>query len=166
MRTYSAELKDSVIKKMLPPMNRSVPELAQETGIPKDTLYSWRVQYRRANGLAVAANDKTPAHWRGEEKFAVVVETAPLSEVELSEYCRKKGLYPEQVGAWREACLRANDTAVVPSKAERAKSQAQTKRIEQLETELRRKEKALAEAAALLVLQKKIQALWGEGGDE
>ncbi len=166
MRTYSAELKDSVIKKMLPPMNRSVPELAQETGIPKDTLYTWRVQYRRANGLAVAANEKTPAHWRSEEKFAVVVETAPLSEVELSEYCRKKGLYPEQVGAWRKACLRANDTAVVPSKAERAKSQAQTKRIEQLETELRRKEKALAEAAALLVLQKKIQALWGEGGDE
>lgn len=166
MRTYSAELKDGVIKKMLPPMNRSVPELAQETGIPKDTLYSWRIQYRRANGLAVAENDKTPAHWRSEEKFAVVQETAPLSEVEFSEYCRKKGLYPEQVGAWREACLRANDTAVVPSKAERAKSQAQTKRIEQLETELRRKEKALAEAAALLVLQKKVQTLWGEPGDE
>lgn len=166
MRIYSAELKDSVIKKMLPPENRSVPELAQATGIPKDTLYSWRTQYRRTHGVAVTANDKTPAHWNSQAKFTVVVETAALSEVELSEYCRKKGLYPEQVGVWREACRRANDTAVVPSKAERGKSQAQTKRIEQLETELRRKEKALAEAAALLVLQKKVQALWGEGEDE
>jgi transposase-like protein len=166
MRTYSAELKDSVLKKMLPPMNRSVPEVAQETGIPKDTLYTWRIQYRRANGVAAAANDKPPTHWSSEEKFAVVMETAALSEVELSEYCRKKGLYPEQVDTWRKACLRANDTAVVPSKAERVKSQAQLKRIEQLETELRRKEKALAEAAALLVLKKKVHALWGEAGDE
>ncbi len=135
MRTYSAELKDSVIKKMLPPVNRSVPELAQETGIPKDTLYTWRIQYRRAHGLAVAANDKTPVHWSSEEKFAVVVETAALSEVELSEYCRKKGLYPEQVSAWKEACLRAHSTAVAPSKAERVTSQARAKRIELLETE-------------------------------
>ncbi len=152
MRTYCAEFKDSLIKKMLAPMNRRVPELAQETGIAKDTLYTWRIQYRRANGVAVAANDKTPAHWRSEDKFARVVETATLSEVQLSEHCRKKGLYPEPVRAWKEACLRGHSTAVGPSKAERVKSQARAKRIEQLETELHRKERTLAEAVALLVL--------------
>lgn len=155
MKTYGAEFKDSLIKKMLPPINRSVPELAQETGIAKDTLYTWRIQYQRVNGVAVTANDKTPAHLSSEDKFARVVETATLSGVELSEHCRKKGLYPEQVRAWKEACLRTHSTAVAPSKAERVKSQARAKRIEQLETELHRKEKALAEAAALLVLHKK-----------
>lgn len=165
MRTYSEEYKASLVKKMLPPNNQSVPELADETGIPKDTLYSWRSKHREAKGVAVPAHDRAAEKWSSEEKFAVVLETAVLSGAELSEYCRKKGLYAEQVEIWKGACLRANEGAGLPSKAERAKSQSQAKKIKQLEAELRRKEKALAEAAALLVLQKKTQALWGEAED-
>lgn len=165
MRTYSEEYKANVVKKMLPPNNQSVPELSAETGIPKDTLYTWRSKHREAKGVAVPAHDRAAEKWSSEEKFAVVLETAALSEVELSEYCRKKGLYVEQVEAWKGACLRANGGSGLASQAERGKSQAQAKKIKQLEAELRRKEKALAEAAALLVLQKKTQALWGEPED-
>jgi len=99
-----------------------------------------------------------------EEKFAVVIESASLNEVELSEYCRRKGLYPEQIQAWRKTCLQANASAT--PKVDQTQVRAQAKQIKQLEAELRRKEKALAETAALLVLQKKVQAIWGEPEDE
>jgi len=98
-------------------------------------------------------------------KLAAVIETSALSEIELSQYCREKGLYPEQVKAWRQACLDGQASAMQQSQHERAQSKADKQRIRELERELNRKEKALAEAAALLVLRKKLHALWGEDGD-
>jgi len=160
MRHYSEEFKSSIIAKMLPPNNIPVPDLARDTGIPKDTLYSWRIKHQGSPG----AKQTPSGELSSAEKFSVVVETASLNEVELSEYCRRKGLYPEQISAWRDTCLQAN--ATVSPKVDRAQLSAQTKQIKQLETELRRKDKALAETAALLVLQKKVQAIWGEPEDE
>ncbi|NRA43306.1 MAG: transposase [Pseudomonadales bacterium] len=89
-----------------------------------------------------------------------------MNEAELSEYCRKKGLYPEQVDDWKASCMQANASAQEVAKANREQSKQDKKRIKKLESELKRKEKALAEAAALLVLQKKAQALWGESEDD
>ncbi len=87
----------------------------------------------------------------------MVVETMGLAEAELAEYCRRKGLFVEQIARWREACMSAN-----VSSAERGGSSAlaaEKKRVRELERELRRKEKALAETAALLVLSRKLEAL-------
>ena len=147
---------------MLPPNEVAVAQLARDTGVPKDTLYSWRIKHRNSAG-DVAVQPPATRELSSEEKFAVVIESASLNEVELSEYCRRKGLYPVQISAWREACTQAN--ASQSAKVDRTKRTAQAKRIRQLEAELRRKEKALAEAAALLVLQKKVQALWEEPED-
>jgi len=164
MKQYPQEFKDNIIARMLPPNNVGVPQLAQETGVPKDTLYTWRLKHRKSQGNAPAAPVTASGGLSSEEKFAVVMESATLNEVELSEYCRSKGLYPEQIQAWREACLQAN--TVVTPKVDRAQIRAQAKQLKALEAELRRKDKALAETAALLVLQKKVQAIWGEHEDE
>ena len=161
MTQYSEEFKASIIAKMLPPNNVPVPQLVRDTGIPKDTLYTWRSKHRKAQGGAT--NEPASGQLSSEEKFAVVLESATLNEVELGEYCRRKGLYPQQISAWRHSCLQANAPAA--AKIDRTKLKAQTKHIKQLEAELRRKEKALAEAAALLVLQKKVQALWEDPED-
>ena len=93
----------------------------------------------------------------------MVVETAALSEVEVGEYCRKRGLYPEHLQTWRRTCEQANGGVSPRPHGERS---AERRRIHALESELRRKEKALAETAALLVLRKKVQAIWGEGEAE
>ncbi len=162
MSQYSQKFKASITAKMFPPNNVSVPELSRETGIPKDTLYTWRIKHRNSHGDATAQPGPSGG-LSSEEKFAVVLETASLNEVELSEYCRRKGLYPQQLSTWREACVQAN--ASVAPKLEREQVRRQAKEIKQLEAELRRKEKALAEAAALLVLPKKVQALWGAPED-
>jgi transposase-like protein len=163
MREYSKEFKASIIAKMLPPNNVSVPQLTQETGIPKDTLYTWRSKHRKSHGDTPAPMISS-GELSSEEKFAVVIESASLNEVELSEYCRRKGMYPEQIQAWRKTCLQAN--AATTPKVDLTQVRAQSRQIKQLEAELRRKDKALAETAALLVLQKKVQAIWGEPEDE
>ena len=105
-------------------------------------------------------DNKLTDEWPAEAKFATVLETAALSEIELSEYCRRKGLYPEQVQQWRQACILGQQSARTLQQAEKAQAKADKKRIRQLEQELRRKDKALAEAAALLILQKKLDAYW------
>lgn len=109
---------------------------------------------------------KQADQWSSQDKFRVVLESASLNAAELAEYCRRKGLYVEQIKAWREACEQANRPPQ-PSQArrEREADKAAQQRIKQLERELRRKEAALAETAALLVLRKKAEALWGKEED-
>lgn len=150
---------------MMPPGNRSVPELAAETGISAVTLYAWRKQASAA-GVVVPGDGKSPEGWSSPEKFRVVVESASLNETELAEYCRRKGLYVEQIRAWREACEQANASTRERSRREREQAKATDQRIRALERERKRDKAALAEAAALLVLRKKAEAIWGTGEDD
>ena len=165
MKRYSEERKQAVLTKMMPPENRSATELSEETGIPYQTLYSWRKQAKE-RGCAVPGNNKNTEKWSSSDKFAIVLESASLNEAELGEYCRKKGLYIEQIHEWKRTCMNANASQVELNKLERERSKKDKKKIKTLEKELNRKEKALAETAALLVLQKKAQELWGEPEDD
>lgn len=126
MKQYSEEFKASIIAEMLAPNNVGVPQLARETGIPKDTLYPWRIKHLKSNGDAMAGQVPSGV-LSSEAKFAVLIETASLNEVELGEYGRRKGLYPQQLSTWREACLQANGAA--PSKLNREKLRQQGKLI-------------------------------------
>lgn len=114
----------------------------------------------------VPADPSNPESWSGEDKLAVVIETAALNEQQLSEYCRSKGLFPEQVQRWRESAVAGAAGPARLSAGEQRELQSERKKTRQLEKELQRKEKALAEAAALLVLQKKARAIWGDNGDD
>lgn len=165
MKRYSAERKAAVLKQLLPPFNRSVAEVARQENISDVTLYTWRNQVR-GRGQIVRGSQSSPEQWSAEAKVVVVAETLPLSEVELSEYCRKKGLFPEQVKAWKEVCLDGHRSSAKRSSGEREESRQDKKKIRALEKELHRKEKALAEAAALLMLRKKLNAFWDEKNDE
>ena len=90
-----------------------------------------------------------------------------MNAAEMAQYCLSRGLYPEQIRVWREACARANDWDRVATSRIARETKDANKRIQQLERELARKEKALAEAAALMILRKKAAAIWGpEGGAE
>jgi len=149
----------------MPPNAMSVAQVSRETGVSEQSLYNWRNRFRQ-RGKAVPADPKNPENWSGESKLAVVIETAGLNEQELAEYCRRKGLYVEQLARWREAAISGAENERALSAAERREAQRDRKTIGKLEKELNRKEKALAEAAALLVLQKKARAIWGDGEDD
>jgi len=161
---YSKEFKSSIIARLLPPQNISVPDMVKETGIPRDTLYTWKRQYRNFQGESDGNQIQQPGRLTNEEKLSVVIETASFSEVELGEYCRRKGFYPEQITGWKNAFVQG--TMSGSNKADREQRKDDRETIRQLEKELNRKNKALAETAALLVLQKKFQALWEEPAAE
>lgn len=110
-------------------------------------------------------DDIKPDNWTGQDKLAVVIETAALNGSELSEYCRKQGLYPEQVQRWKAAALKGYETDEKIQQQQLGSRKEDKRKIKKLESELRRKAKALAETAALLVLRKKAQAIWGEEED-
>jgi len=162
---YSPKRKEAVLRKMMPPYNRPIKQLAEEEGISEATLFNWRKQARE-KGLLMPAGDSGPQGWSAQDKFAAVLQTAAFNEADLAEYCRKKGIYPEQLLQWRKACEKANDWDREANSRLKAEKKSDRQRILKLERELRRKEKALAEAAALLVLQKKAQAIWGDPEDE
>jgi hypothetical protein len=86
-------------------------------------------------------NGNKPEQWSSQAKFAVVVEVTPLSEVELSQYCREKGLLVEQVKEWRAACINGNLSETQRQRVEKKHSREDKKRIKQLERELNRKKK-------------------------
>jgi len=159
-KSYSKEFKDSVIKRMMPPNPVSVPQLCKETGVSDVTLYKWRKEYRNG-GIAVPGDHSKPGNWTAEDKLAVVIETAGLNSAQLSEYCRRKGLYPEQIHQWKTAALSGYQRNAQVEKEKSRCRQEDKKQIKRLESELKRKEKALAETAALLVLSKKCEAIWG-----
>lgn len=155
MKRISPERKASILAKLLPPYNMTVAAVAQMEGISEATLYNWRNQ-AKSEGKPVPGADKTTDQWSAESRFAVIVETATLSEAEIAEYCRKKGLYPEQIIQWKQGFMQTENP-----NDKNALKQSQ-KKIKQLEKELLRKEKALAEAAAILVLRKKLTDFYGE----
>ncbi len=163
MKNYPKELKNSITARMLPPNNISVPELVRETGIPKDTLYAWRTKARKESPPALSI---APRELSGAEKFNIVLEAASLNEIELGAYCRRKGIFRHMLEAWRETCKQAHSPLATRSKADQAEIRTQKKEIKRLEMELRWKEKALAETAALLVLQKKVRFLLQGSEDE
>ena len=159
---YSPERKSAVLKRMLPPNNMAIRQLSQEEGISQATLHKWRA-VARSKGQLLPDADASPEGWSSRDKFAAVLETAALNEADLAEYCRKHGLYPAQIAAWRSACEQANAWDRTSTARLCRATKAEKRRIKDLE--LARKEKALAETAALLVLRKKAAAIWADAED-
>jgi transposase-like protein len=150
---------------MMPPNNESVKSISGDLGISEQSLYKWRNK-ARIDGNATPGNGQTSERWSSEDKFLVVLETYAMNQADLAEYCRKKGLYKEQIDAWRSVCLSANTGEINQTKRLSQELKEEKKRTSEIEKDLRKKEKALAEAAALLLLRKKAGAIWGDLEDE
>ena len=158
MPKYSIDRKESVLSKLLSPDRCSISELSRSEGISQQTLYAWRNKARQSGNFM--PNKQSPDRWDKQTKFAVVLETGSMNTQELSAYCSEKGLYPKQVHEWRDTCLNAIDAPTFDPKAVRVEVRGLKQDKKTLERELNRKDKALAEAAALLVLAKKYRPLW------
>ncbi|MCK8818229.1 transposase [Natroniella sulfidigena] len=155
-KVYSKKLKESVFKRLA--NGEKVSDLAKELNIPKNTLYTWRKKVLKEN-----SNDsKKASKWSSKDKFQAVLETASLSELETSKYCRKKGIHLEELNSWIKQCQNANNTRFEDPQEVKDNLKNEQQKTKELQKELRYKEKALAEAAALLVLRKKANAIWGE----
>ncbi len=160
MASYSRDLKEQIVRKMMPPNSQSVASISRETGISAPTLYAWKKQFRN-QGYVVPGKPTSPDRWDAKAKLAAVIHLALMNEAERSAWCREHGLYVEQVDAWKQA-FEAMEPDTTTSRGDAAAARRQ---VRQLQKELQRKEKALAEAAALLTLSKKARAIWGTDED-
>ncbi len=155
MARYGQSFKDRAVARLLPPESATLELVSKEVGIAVGTLQRWQdsIQSMPARGRA----------WTAPAKLQAVITTAALSEADKSAWCREHGIYPAELAQW---CASATTALADPQDA-RASPQVtrkDRKRIKELERELLRKDRALSETAALLVLSKKVAAIyhWGE----
>jgi len=163
---YSAAFRSKMVAKLTGPHAKSANALSAETGLAQATLSRWlreasTLRRRMPNDDDVPETRKQPQEWSPEEKLRVVLEASALSEGELGAYLRSKGIHSAVLEEWRQqalAGLRGTETA--------SKLQTESREVRELKRELKRKDKALAETAALLVLKKKAQEIWGDEDDD
>jgi transposase len=161
---YPAAFKTAMVRKMMGPDARSARELAIETGVHSTTLSYWKRNADKTADMSIKnieAKGERPDDRTADEKLQLVLEASLLTDKELGEFLRRNGLHEADLERWRNDAL----SGLGEHRHERRRV-VDTKRIRELERELKRKDKALAEAAALLVLQKKVQAIWGDADDD
>lgn len=166
MPEYAEGFKARMIERMAGVEGISASSLSREMGIPQPTLSRWL----RRGGIVESMKKKhspnrarSTRQWTAEEKLRVVLATAELTGEELGEYLRKEGLHQAQLDQWRSAIVEA---LAIPDKQKQKAAREEARKIKKLEKELHRKDKALAEVTALLVLKKKLEALMGGGDDD
>lgn len=161
-RQYGEKFKAHAVSRMVGASRASANALSGELGVPQPTLSRW---LREARNVTVVDDEREkkperrPEDWSPKEKLEAVLEAANLPDDELGRWLRLRGLTQTHVERWRGALEDRAEEVFSPAK-ESAATKASRKREKELERELRRKEKALAETAALLVLRGKLQALW------
>jgi transposase-like protein len=158
---YTASFRSSMVRKMTGPRALSATALAKETGIAQPTLSRWLRDAGSVRGVSPGESEppaRRPQDWPLEDVLEAVLEASRLSGEELGAFLRRKGIHQAHLDQWRERLA-----AGLKGGASKPKSASKdARRVQELEKELRRKEKALAEAAALLVLQKKVREIWGD----
>jgi transposase-like protein len=158
---YTQGFKNRMVQRMAGPEGITACALARETGLQQPTLSRWLREARNFSGMSKKSSQKkstrTPM-----DKLRILAEATRLSDEELGAFLRKEGVHEATLVQWQEAAALALEGAAKPRKSKRS---PEAKRITQLERELDRKEKALAELAALITLQKKVRAIWGDEGD-
>jgi len=165
---YSTGFKARMVQRMLGPDPISANKLADEAGVCQSTLSRWSREAsdevnKRGNGVQRSSDSNESRPIRPEdlpaaEKLRLLREAGELSEEDLGAFLRRHGLHKAQLEEWNQMALQA----LQKPKRARSSQSPEVRRIRELERELNRKDRALAEVTALLALKKKLEALWGE----
>jgi transposase len=135
-------------------------EICDEEGVKYSTADNW-VRKRKRDMSIDMKKQKSSAKYSAEQKFKILMATGSMSEHELGVYLRKEGLFSAQLDEWKKEFLLSVTSFKKPKKSKDERD----KKIKSLEREILRKDKALAEASALLILQKKVSLIWGNSDE-
>lgn len=161
--TYPAKVKASVLAKALAQNAPSVIELAKEFNIPYSTIYTWMTDMLNKKNIKQAGESQRPQDKSAQDKLQAVIETIDKTEAERSAYCRQHGIYINHLDDWKKQIL--DSLGVANSKKNKTEHLQIINEMKQLKSDLYRKNKALAEVSALLILKKKADLLWGDKED-
>ena len=160
MARYGQSYKDRIVARLLPPESAASEVVSREVGVSVATLERWRAE-ALANGSGEGSGGGSQ-RWTAAARLQALIATAGMDEATRSAWCRAQGLYPAELDAWQQDAIAGLGE---PRAASAAEAREDRRRVKELERELHRKDKALAETAALLVLSKKIAAVFHEGED-
>ena len=144
--------------RLLPPESAAIDVVSREIGVSVATLARWR-----AGVLAAPGALTSPQRWTPAARLEAVITTAAMDEATRSAWCREQGLYPAELEAWKRDAIAGLGE---PRAGSAVEARQDRRRVRELERELHRKDKALAETAALLVLRKKLHAVFHDGAGE
>ena len=147
-----------MVARLLPPEGAAIDVVSREVGVSVATLERWRAQALAAPGELTGGQRWTPA-----ARLEAVITTAAMDAASRSAWCREQGLYAAELEAWKRDAIAGLGEPRAASAAEAR--QDDRRQVRELERELHRKDKALAETAALLVLSKNLQAVFRDGED-
>ena len=169
MSHLSTDAKTAIILQAINRGSRSIADIAASNNIGQSTLSRWIKHYKlgstpKGEGSKTnSTKDNSPLS--AEKKFQHILASNGLDDVSLGKYCRHHGLYSHQLNDWKNDLMNNKSTGD-NSAAIRAELNEMKAKNKKLEGELRRKDKALAEASALLILKKKADLIWGESEDD
>jgi len=155
---YTKAFRQQALEKVYNRGNRTVQAVADDLNMNSWTLKNWMKLPKESIDRPSDMTTKRPQDWSLSERFQLILESQGKEGEVLNGWCREKGVFPHHLQAWRKAF----ETGALETTGSRSEVRDLKARNQALQRELKRKEKALAEAAALLVLQKKYQALWEE----
>lgn len=159
--TYNEQFKKSAVQKLLRPGSLGLNATAASMGIPSSTLYTWKLKYAKLGPMSKSKKNK---EWSPEAKLDAVIKTATMSEQELGEFLRANGLHSSELENFKTECLPTVKTKGRPKlDPEIAELRTANKRLSK---DLRRKDAALSEYAARVVLLKKSHEIWGTKEDD
>jgi transposase-like protein len=161
--TYSPNFRERMVEKLLGPDGTSAVQLSKETGVSQTSLNRWRQQAIHGGKVSQNSSGQGPKRRRtytSKDKIRIVMEAAALSENELGAFIRKEGLHGADLERMREEVIQAAEKGFESPK--KPGSSSAEKELKQVKKELARKEKALAETAAILVLRGKLEAFLSE----
>jgi transposase-like protein len=149
-----------VVARLLPPESSSVEQVSREVGVSAATLERWR-----ADALANGSGDRAGGNqrWTAAARLQALIATSAMDEATRSGWCREQGLYPAELKAWQQDAIAGLGE---PRAVSAVEARQDRRRLKELERELHRKDRALAETAALLVLSKKLSAVFHKDEDE
>ena len=167
MVIHNQAFKESLVKKVLT-SGKSMRVISAEGHVALSTLYGWVHALKSSINVdseALNLSAKSPSKWTTQERLSTLIATGSLEGEALNQYCRQKGLYTTQLDQWRNDFMNQSSDDKLP-KQQAAEIKKLREENKKLERDLRRKEKALAEASALLILKKKADLIWGVDEDD
>jgi transposase-like protein len=153
---YTEAFRQQSVEKVYSRGSRSVKAVAEELNVNPWTLKNWMKTHKEHSLSKEGTTTKRPKDWSLAERLQMLLESHGMEDEALNAFCREQGIFRHHLQQWREAF----ETGTLQSNRSELRELKEANKG--LKSELNRKEKALAEAAALLVLQKKYQALWEE----
>ena len=161
MNSYSPEIREAALRRILPPNSEPISSVSRDMGISDKTLRIWKDKAAADDSLDLNSFDESTI-FSSEEKFDIVVATASMNETQLGEFARSKGIFVEQINSWREICKKSNDNFGKEWRKFNSLLKEKDNQIKILQENINKKDKALAELTAEIILRKKCSAIWGE----